>query len=51
MDVEDISKKDARIKKPYIGKQDAFLTSAHFKACRKIYQALRRLKDQRKKGN
>jgi hypothetical protein len=43
MDVEEIAKKDARIKKPYIGKQDKQFTSAHIKACRKILQALRRL--------
>lgn len=47
MDVEEIKRKESRIKKSYVTKQDEMYTSAHIKAGRKIMQALKRLRDRK----
>jgi hypothetical protein len=47
MDVEDIKRKESRIKKNYVTQQDDMYTSAHIKAGRKIMQALKRLRDKK----
>ncbi len=44
MDVEEIRKKQTRIKSSYLLQQDDGFTSAHIKAARKILKALKRLR-------
>lgn len=44
MDVEEIRKKETRIKSSYVLLQDDGFTSAHIKAARKIMKAMKRLR-------
>lgn len=48
MDVEDVKRKEQRIKKAYQVKRDEAYTSAHIKAARKILAALKRLRENKK---
>ena len=42
MDVEDVKRKETKLLRHYINKQDAIYSSAHLKAGRKILDALRK---------
>jgi hypothetical protein len=48
MDVEEIKKKESRLRKGFHTKKDEQFTSAHIKAARKILIALKRIRDNRR---